>query len=142
MNDEQSNVLTNDEYKILESMIAGSNNVLLFSHIPIRTQKSYKYGKWHNNQNLTIPLNDKLYTILEKYQNKIKAFFSGHIHKSFVDYYKKIPVLSFPFMDNFSYCEILLRENQLIIFPKNSSVDQISIWLNPKLLYYKSGNKL
>jgi hypothetical protein len=126
----KSNVLSQDEYTKLESLLATSNNCILFSHIPFRTQKSYRLGKWPGERNLTIPSSDKIYEIVKKYSDRIIAIFKGHIHESYKSYYYDIPLFSFPFIQNNSYCEIIQHINHIEIISKNSKVDNENIFFN------------
>ena len=119
----QSHALTNSDYKHLDAMLSKSNNAILFSHVPIRTKETFTYGQWPNNANLTIPLSDPLYQIINKHQNKILAIFTGHIHTTYKSQYKDIPVFSFPFIGNNSHCEIVQNSQSIKIIPKNSNLE-------------------
>ena len=124
----QSNILHQEDYAALESMLATSNNCILFSHIPLRTQESFRLGKWANETNLTIPKSDKIYEIIEKYSDRIIAIFQGHIHQSYKSSCYNIPVFSFPFIQNYCYCEIIQHEKYIQIVSKNSKVDNENIF--------------
>lgn len=99
------------DYYILENLLKESKNVILFSHVPLRTKKTYQLGQWPNGINLTIPHNDHLYKIIDNYQENILAVFSGHIHSTYKDNYKEIPIYSFAFMDQESFCRIRQQKN-------------------------------
>jgi len=117
-------------YEFLKKTLSSYKNILLFSHIPLRTPKTFKLGKWSNNRNLTIPLSDKLYSLLDKNKKNILAIFGGHIHKSYISSYQGIPIYSFPFMDNYSSCEIEQMGYYIKITPKNTNIKTQIIYLN------------
>jgi len=131
----KSHSLTNSEYKLLEEMMAKSNNAILFSHIPLRTDETFIYGKWSNNRNLTIPLSDPLYRIIDKYQNNILVIFTGHIHTVYQSQYRNIPIFSFPLISNNAHCEIEQANNAIKIIPQNSSLESKTIKLKKEFIY-------
>ena len=133
----KSHVLTNSEYKLLEDMLSESDNVILFSHIPLRTNDTFIYGQWSNNRNLTIPLTDPLYKIINKHQKNILAIFTGHIHTSYKAKYKDIPIFAFPFMDNNTYCEIEQSDKSIKIIPNNSNLAHEVVYLKKEFIYLK-----
>lgn len=133
----KSHSLTNSEYKLLEDMLAKSNNAILFSHIPLRTDETFIYGKWANNKNLTIPLSDPLYKIIDKYQNSILAIFTGHIHISYKSQYNNIPIFAFPLISNNAHCEIEQNDKSIKIIPKNSNLENQIIYLKKEFLELK-----
>jgi hypothetical protein len=126
-NNSGSTVLTNKEYMLLEDMLQNYKNILLFSHIPLRTQKTFTYGKWANGMNLTIPSDDQIYQIINENKKNILAIFTGHIHTVYVDNYEEIPIFSFPFIEHNSYCEIVKYKKHITIFPKNVTMKNFKI---------------
>ena len=132
----KSHCLSNSEYKLLEDMLVASDNAILFSHIPLRTTQTFTYGKWANNRNLTIPLSDPLYKIIDQNKNKILAIFSGHIHTTYESKYKSIPIYSFPFMHYESFCEIEQNKFSIKISPKQLGLQKLNF--KSKIYYLKN----
>ncbi len=133
----KSHSLTNTEYKLLEDMLSESDNAILFSHVPLRTKETFIYGQWSNNRNLTIPLSDPLYKIINKHENSILAIFTGHIHTPYKSKYNDIPIFAFPFMANNAYCEIEQNNKSIKIIPKNSNSESQVINFKKEFLYFK-----
>ena len=113
--------LKDDEYLLLNKSLINSKNVLLMTHIPLRTKVSYELGKWSNGTNLTIPASDQLYEILKNHKSSLLAIFQGHIHEEYKTSIFGIPVFCFPFIINNSNCEILQSQDKLEIVSSNNS---------------------
>lgn len=113
--------LKEDEYLLLDKFLNNSKNVLLMTHVPLRTKVSYELGKWSNGTNLTIHDSDQLYEILKNHKSSVLAIFQGHIHKEYKTSIFEIPVFCFPFIMNNSHCEILQSQNKLEIISSNNS---------------------
>jgi hypothetical protein len=113
--------LKDDEYLLLNKYLNNTKNVLLMTHIPLRTETSYKLGKWSNGKNLTIPHSDRLYQILKEHKNSLLAIFQGHIHEEYKTSIFEIPVFCFPFIKDNSHCKILQSQNKLEIISSNNT---------------------
>ena len=121
----ETNALKDDEYLKLEEILSTSKNILLMTHIPLRTKLTYELGKWSNNTNLTIPNSDKIYSILKKFRNNILAIFQGHIHEEYKSSIFNIPIFCFPFIKNNSHCLLIQDKQQLVLRSSdNSKINQ------------------
>jgi len=105
-------VLTVDELSWLAAAIqAAPNNVILLSHVPVRTPETLEAGVWFNKTNLTIPADDSLYRLLEEQQGKIAAIFNGHIHQALSARLGSIPVYLCPLVPDGTYCTVALAKD-------------------------------
>lgn len=123
-------VLRQNDYTWLDEQLSKTSNALLLWHVPIRTPETFKHGVWPNNSNLTIPKIDKLYSILDKHKERIKAIFNGHIHKPIKSSYKNIPVYLCPFYGSGCHCQLAQTTNMISISPKKCGISSMTIKLN------------
>lgn len=100
-------VLTIEELNWLKATVREApNEVILLSHVPVRTPETLAAGAWFNKTNLTIPADDSLYGLLEEQQDKIAAIFNGHIHQALSARLGSIPVYLCPLVPDGTYCTV------------------------------------
>jgi len=124
-----SPALSKQEYEKLDNLLASSSNVILMTHIPLRTKDSFEYGKWSSDLNLTIPGSDSIYSIVQKHRHRILGIFQGHIHRQYETELFDVPVFCFPFIPEESYCE-LTQDNRYVYLhhpAENKGTDRLKL---------------
>ena len=119
-----------EEYEKLDNLLSKTQNAILMTHVPLRTEDSYEYGNWANGTNLTIPETDKAFSILKKRNAQILAIFQGHIHKQYRSELFGIPVFCFPFIMNSSHCELKQYDRYVHVQCKDEQFDDESLEIN------------
>ena len=116
--------LRTEDYDWLDQQLENSDSAILLWHVPIRTSITSVDGVWPGESNLTIPTEDQLYPLIEKYSDRINLIFNGHIHKPSRSAYKGIPVYLCPFFRIGCYCELGQKNGQISVEPKQCNLSK------------------
>lgn len=118
-----------DDLDWLDLTLSYNGKFLLFFHIPLRAEgwgEAY-YGT-PDGREYAIPLEDRIYEVIENNKSKLSAIVSGHVHRSFFSQVSGVPYYMFPFASTGCHGKFTQSISKLSIEAVNCKISHMDFY--------------